>query len=286
MRILRWSLSLALLFVTNALPAAPPEELTKSLIFLAPFDGQLDAQLATDPQLCTAETLSREVIQPGNTRTDVVLAKGTGRYGDALRFTDSTTPKVTLYRGVNAGFRERDWSGTVSFWLRLDPDKDLKPGYCDPIQITDKTWNDASFFVDFDKDLPRAFRLGVFPNYKSWNPADTPWDNIAIADRPMVPVAKPPFTRSAWTHVAWTFRNLNSSDGGPGVATLYLNGESQGSQKRPMTMTWTPEKAAIMLGIAYIGDFDELAIFNRALSDAELRQLYQLPEGLSNRGDK
>ena len=51
-------------------------------------------------------------------------------------------------------------------------------------------------------------------------------------------------------------------------------------------MTWTPEKAAIMLGIAYIGDFDELAIFNRALSDAELRQLYQLPEGLSNRGEK
>jgi hypothetical protein len=36
-----------------------------------------------------------------------------------------------------------------------------------------------------------------------------------------------------------------------------------------------------MLGIAYTGDFDELAIFNRALSDAEITTVYELPAGLT-----
>ncbi len=276
-----WLASLTLLLGVSTSNAAPPEELARALIFLAPFDGQMNAQIGRDPMLCTAETLARDVIQTGNTRTDVVLAKAAGRFGDALRFTDSGTPKVTMFRGINAGYEEKNWSGTVSFWLKLDPDKDLKPGYCDPIQITDKTWNDAAFFVDFDKDVPRVFRLGVFPNYKSWNPADTPWEKIAIEKRPMVHVAKPPFARTEWTHVAWTFQNLNAADGSAGTATLYLNGKSQGSLKSPMSFAWSPEKTAIMLGIAYIGDFDELAIFNRSLNDTEMQQLFQLPEGLS-----
>jgi hypothetical protein len=88
-------------------------------------------------------------------------------------------------------------------WLRLSPDEDLKPGYCDPLQITDKEWNNSAFFIDFDKDLPRVFRLGVFPDFKTWNPQNTPWEQIAAGDRPMVPVARPPFQRTAWTHVAW-----------------------------------------------------------------------------------
>ena len=32
-------------------------------------------------------------------------------------------------------YNDRNWSATVSVWLRLDPDKDLEPGYCDPVQI-------------------------------------------------------------------------------------------------------------------------------------------------------
>jgi hypothetical protein len=186
-----------------------------------------------------------------------------------------------MFRGINAAYRPQNWSGTVSLWLRLTPDEDLKPGYCDPLQITDKTWNDAAFFIDFDKDLPRTFRLGVFPDYRSWNPADTPWEQIAVADRPMVPVNKPPFSRSSWTHVAWTFAGLNS--GSPeAVAELYLNGRSQGRLKRAMNFSWQPEKTAIMLGIAYTGDLDELAIYNRALTPAEIETLYRLPKGLTS----
>jgi len=259
--------------------AAPPESLSTSLIFHAPFDGGTDARKADDRTLYTAESMERKSAVAGNQRADVSIVSGAGRYGDALRFKDNS-PQVIFYKGANAGFKEKDWSGTVSFWLKLDPDKDLKPGYCDPIQITDKTWNDAAFFVDFDKDLPRTFRLGVFSNYKFWNPKDTPWEQIAVADRPMVPVVKPPFTSSEWTHVAYTFENINSSTNTESTATLYLNGKSQGSLKAPLKFSWDPSKAAIMLGISYIGDFDDLAIFDRALTSEEIATVYQLPDGL------
>jgi hypothetical protein len=53
--------------------------------------------------------------------------------------------------------------GTLSFWLRLDPQKDLAPGFTDPIQLTDKAYNDSAVWVDFTKDdVPRYFRCARF----------------------------------------------------------------------------------------------------------------------------
>ena len=274
---------LACLFITavaGLCSAATADDLSKGLVFLAPFDGGFDAVLGVDKTLCTAENLKREVITPGNLRKDVQIIAGGGRYGDALRFSDGGATQVTLFRGSNSGYRSQNWSGTVSMWLRLSPDEDLKPGYCDPLQITDKEWNNSAFFIDFDKDLPRVFRLGVFPDFKTWNPQNTPWEQIAAGDRPMVPVARPPFQRTAWTHVAWTFSGLNTG-GADGLAELYINGRSVGRLKRPLTFSWQPDKTAIMLGIAYTGDFDELAIHDRALSAAEIETLYRLPKGLT-----
>jgi hypothetical protein len=260
--------------------AAAADDLTEGLVFLAPFDGGFDAVVGVDRRLCTAENLKREVIVPGNLRKDVQIVTGGGRHGDALRFSDGAATQVTMFRGSNSGYRAQNWSGTVSMWLRLSPDEDLKPGYCDPLQITDKEWNNAAFFVDFDKDLPRVFRLGVFPDFRTWNPKETPWEQIAVGDRPMVPVSRPPFRRTEWTHVAWTFSGLNSG-GAEGTAELYLNGRSMGAIRRPMTFTWQLDKTAIMLGIAYTGDFDELSIHDRALSAGEIDALYRLPKGLT-----
>jgi len=269
----------ALIHCSPPVVAGPPETLSQSLIFHAPFDGGMDAAKALDKFIYTAESAERKSVQQGNHRTDVTIVKGAGRYGDAIRFSENL-PQVLLYQGINAGYQKSNWSGTVSLWLKLNPDEDLKPGYCDPLQITDKTWNNAAFFVDFDKDLPRAFRLGVFPDYTSWNPRDTPWEQIAVRERPMVSVAKPPFQASEWTHVVYTFENINAADGSDATAMLYLNGESQGSLKRPMQFSWDPSKAAIMIGISYIGDFDDLAIFNRALTADEVVILNHLPEGV------
>lgn len=260
--------------------AAPPAPLAEAVIFHAGFDGTLEASRGADTKIYTADNSERRQIQEGNQRADVTILPGQGRYGDALKFGD-TSDKVLFYQGRNAGFRPQNWSGTVSFWLRLDPDKGLKPGFCDPIQITEKAWNDSGMWVDFDKELPRAFRLGMFPELSQWNPNNAPLEQFPVAQRPMVPVAKPAFNARLWTHVAFTFENINAADGRPATASLYLHGIHQGSLQRPLKFAWAEDKAAIMLGLSYIGEMDDLAIFNRALTGEEVEFVRTLPRGIA-----
>jgi hypothetical protein len=148
--------------------------------------------------------------------------------------------------------------------MRLNPAEDLPPGFVDPLQITAKAWNDAAIFVDFTETNPRRFRLGVFSDYKFWNPTDRPWDAIPEGERPMVSVSDLPFSRDTWTHVAITFQGFNSADT-EGDAVLYLDGKPRGRLPGARQFTWDPEKVAIVLGIYYVGRIDDFAIFNRAL---------------------
>lgn len=272
--------SLALLMLPNyLLGQVERESLTASLHFFAPFDGNGDAKLASsDGRIFTADTLQRGQLTPGIQRSDVSIAPGAGKFGDCLRFT-AKSKQVICFAGSQMHYAEKDWSGSVSMWMRLNPDQDLLPGYCDPIQITQLAWNNAAFFVDFDKDLPRDFRLGVFSDLKYWNPDNIAWEVLPTEKRPMVTVKRPPFSREQWTHVLFTFSKVNSADQ-TAVATLYMNGQSQGSLKQPMQFHWDPGKVAIMLGIEYIGDIDELMIFRKELTPAEVKFLYELDKPL------
>lgn len=245
----------------------------KSIRFHASFDGTGDAVVASgDGKLYTVESMARKQWTAGIGRPDVSIVKGEGKFGDCLRF-GKKSPQVICYKGEAMPYQSKDWSGTVGFWMRLNPDKDLEPGHCDPIQITDKAWNDAALFVDFDKDLPRDFRLGVFSDLRFWNPENIAWEKLPIEKRPMVTLKKPGFTRDAWKHVAFTFAGINSSDGKPATTTLYVDGKPIGSLQQPLKFTWDTSKAAIMLGLDYIGDLDELMIFDRALNAEEIATL-------------
>jgi hypothetical protein len=67
-----------------------------------------------------------------------------------------------------------------------------------------------------------------------------------------------------------------------GVATLYLDGKPQGTvSAREQTLSWEPAKAIAMIGLNYTGLFDELAFFNRALTAAEVEDIFALPSGIS-----
>ena len=254
--------------------------LSESLVFHASFDSSVDADFAKgDRRMYTAESLKRAKVQPG-LHSDAVqwVAKG-GRFGGALSFRKKS-PKLVFYRGArNVAYAADRFQGTIAFWMRLDPESDLPPGYVDPLQITDKKWNDASFFVDFTKDKPRQFRLGIFSDYKFWNPDDRKWDAIPVAQRPMVHVNKPPFSRKSWTHVAFSYSGFNRSSGA-GTATLFLDGKPQGRVTGAQRYTWTPDKVVMMLGINYVGELDDLAVFNQPLSAEQLRQLLTLTEGV------
>lgn len=257
-------------------PAAAAEpSLKQSLSFHASFDGGPNADYARgDRTLYTATSMKRDDARPGLPR-DVVIARGKGRRGDALHFVKKNSAVVFFRAEKNIAYAPKDWSGTVSFWLSLDPEKDLEPGYTDPLQITERAWNDAGLWVDFSDKPPRHFRLGAFADLKVWNPTNKDFEKMTPAERPMFDAGKPPFATGKWSHVVITFDHFNTGND-DGVATLYLDGQRRGSvQGRNQTFTWAPDKAAIMLGLSFTGLFDELAIFDRVLSLEEIQSLHR-----------
>jgi hypothetical protein len=247
----------------------------KDVVFRATFDGSLDARIAGgDPKIYSAPNFKEQgAAKPGIDGTDVQLAKGEGRSGgDALRFVKKNTKAVFYKAQGNVPFDPKNWSGTISFWLRLDPEQDLEPGFCDPIQVTDKAYNDSAIWVDFTKDdKPRHFRLGVFGALKAWNPANAPTDKNPDFNNRLVVVTRTPFSRGRWTHIAVAFSGLGS---GSGEAKLYLDGKLQGATPKIAELfDWDMEKGAIRLGVNYVGLMDDVAIFRRPLDAKEIANL-------------
>lgn len=255
--------------------------LRESLLFHASFDKSEHADFARgDHRLYTAETLEREKVKAG-LASDAVRLDDRGKFNGSLFFSKKTQ-KITFYKGgENVVYRsDRSYGTTISFWMSLTPDSDLPPDFVDPLQMTDKKWNDAAIFVDFNKEAPRQFRLGVYSNFKFWNPNNRKYNDIPESELPLVSVHQPPFRNDKWTHVAITLRGVNAGAGKNGSATLYLDGESQGSLDRPLRFSWDVDQVAVVLGIHYVGHIDDFAMFDRAFSSAEVQQLRELPKGI------
>ena len=251
--------------------ASIPDTLRPSLTLHASFDQGPDADFARgDKRLFHAPNYKEiAAAKPGTGDLDVALEDGSGIAGSrALRFRSKNT-RALFFRGDR---HVTPASGAISFWLRLDPQQDLAPGYCDPIQITAKDYNDSAIWVDFTKDeVPRHFRLGVFGELKAWNPSNLAPDKNPDFLRRLVVVEQPPFTRDAWTHVVVTWSALGA---GRGTSALYLNGKLvSNSPAIREPFTWD-SGVAIRLGVNYTGLLDEIAIFNKSLSPKEITALH------------
>lgn len=250
-------------------------QLKEALTLKASFDESVNADFAKgDANLYTVmnrNDLDSAMI--GLKKDSIQHVLSGGKVGGALSFEGKTKGYIYYKSQNNLVYSTTNWNGAISFWLKLDPDTDLRPGYCDPIQITDVSYNDAAIWVDFNKVLPRAFRLGVIEDREAWNPDPEGPDNEApeFISR-LIPVENPPFSRDRWTHILVNFSGLNSNTG---FAELYLNGQLQGRRVNISNpFTWDIEKSNIYLGLSYIGLFDELSLYNRPLSQEEITFLY------------
>ncbi len=257
-------------------------ELRKAITLYASFDNGVDADLAIgDNRLYTVPNRkARDSAQVGLHKPDISIAKGEGLFGDGLLFTERSKGNIYYQSLKNISYDENDWSGAISFWLNLDPALDLVPGeYCDPIQITDVGYNDAAIWVDFTKDNPRDFRLGVIGDRSSWNPAPLGPDNENPDFIKQLPaVNKPSFEKGKWTHILINFAHLNTENG---RAQLYMNGELKGERTNITDpFSWKLNQSNIYLGLGYIGLMDELSIFNRDLTEKEILTLYNLNNGV------
>jgi hypothetical protein len=120
----------------------------------------------------------------------------------------------------------------------------------------------------------------VFGDSAAWNKGNLASDKDPFFNRRTVVVTQPPFARGQWTHVVLAFSGLSTDAGG--TAKLYLNGKLAGTAdgiREPFN--WEPLLATIRLGVNYTGLFDELSIYTRALSDAEVDALYKLDGGVA-----
>lgn len=273
------STSRLFIFLITSITFSQNKQLKDHVLFYSSFDGKTTADISVgDSLIYTAENYDKtDNAKPGLHNPDVVLAKNKGLTGDAIHFKKKNTTAIYYNGSKNLGYSSKSWSGSVSFWLQLDPDKDLEPGYCDPINITDHKYNDAALWVDFTKDLPRDFRLGVMGDLEVWNPEDK--NDDADVEKRTVTVKQPPFKTGKWTHIVITYSEVNTNKS---VCKLYLDGQFKGLVKDVNDpFTWEEEKAKIMLGLSYVGLMDELAVFDKPLNLNEVKSVFELKNGIN-----
>src|SRR5262249_48101695 len=120
----------------QALDAADTQSrasLLRALTLHASFDRALDADFARGDRTCYAQQ-GKKLVTAAPT-DDVRLEPDAGRFGGALHFTRKNAFRPAFKDAGALGYNDQSWNATVSVWLRLNPDLDLEPGYCDPVQI-------------------------------------------------------------------------------------------------------------------------------------------------------
>lgn len=261
-------------------------ELKNALTFYVSFDNGTTADFASgDDTIYTAKSTyvnSKRIlegIQVGMNNPDHRLVKEKGLFGDAFKFGEKSNTVIFYKSKDNIAYNPQNWSGTISFWLRVDPSTDLD-GYTDPIQITDTSYNDASIWVDFTDKDPRDFRLGVIGDKKEWT-LDTLNSSSTIEfEKRLVSTKASLFTNSTWTHILITYDGLGTANS---LASLYLNGKKVGAISGiDDPFTWELEKSNIFLGLNFTGFMDELSIFNKPLTENKAMELYQLKGGIKS----
>ncbi len=256
----------------------PQYWLKESLTFHASFDQGYDADFSRgDPRMYTAPAYDELEASEKGMRSNNVSLTAAGLFGGALDFKQKGDAVIYYRSEDNIAYSRDSWDGAISLWLQLNPENDLEPGYCDPIQITDEGYNDAALWVDFTDKNPRQFRMGIFGDLKVWNPDNiNPDENPAFNQR-LVVAEDRPFNREQWTHVVISFSKLGGAEA---KADFYVNGKLQGTQPDiTEPFTWDLMKSKIFLGLNYVGLIDEVAIFDRYLSEEQVMLLYNLEEG-------
>jgi len=218
-------LLLALLALPGLAQAQTATALKQALTFHASFDKGFDADFSRGEKGALARTKQGTVPLAANEELRLVPD---GRFGGGLHFTKKGTTQPRFKGAGVLGYNDKNWSASVSVWLRLDPDKDLEPGYCDPVQIVGDDTKKGFIFLEWSKDeMPREFRFAIRPLEQIWNPNKLDWAKMTDAQRPAVNLKRAPFSREAWTHAVFTLENVNDKAKKP-VGRLYLNGALMG----------------------------------------------------------
>jgi len=126
------------------------DRLKKALTFYASFDTGVNADFSVGDSLMytVPNRNALDSSKVGLHKPDISRQEGKGKYGYGLQFTERSKGFIYYPSAGNIAYSKENWNGAISFWLSLDPATDLEQGFCDPIQITDVSYNDAAIWVD------------------------------------------------------------------------------------------------------------------------------------------
>jgi hypothetical protein len=254
--------------------------LRKAVTLYASFDEEVKADLGGGK--LTLATRSNDptekekfVFKDAFSAKAFRIAKGKGIHGGALECADvlPNNGRIFFPASGNLAYKKGGWQGSVSVWLKTNPDKLLKTKFCDPIQITQKGANDGGVWFDFNDSKPRDLRMGVFPAVAAGEKPIGESDPKA----PMVRIKGVGFEARDWHHVVMTWRNLDTGKK-DALARLYVDGKRMGEVKdRAVAMAWDVERTGIYVAVNYIGLLDELALFDRELTPDQVKLLHTKP---------
>jgi Concanavalin A-like lectin/glucanases superfamily len=263
-------------------------DLIKSVTFYASFDMAVKGDFGGgELTLSTRSNHKTEkgafVFEKGFPQKAFRVAPGRGISGGALEAVDVLPDNGRIFFPAkgNIAYKKGGWSGALSVWINHDPDTQLKTGFCDPVQITQKGAGNGGIWFDYNDAKPkRNLRMGTFPAIGDGRP---PISESREAFSPMVWVDKPGFKVGDWHHVALVWRNFDTGENDASAA-LYIDGKLMGEIKKdyPISMDWELDKTGIYVAVSYIGLMDELALFNRALTQEEIGVLRSQPAVLSS----
>ncbi|MFO0970137.1 MAG: LamG-like jellyroll fold domain-containing protein [Gemmataceae bacterium] len=273
-------LALSLIAPSTACAGDREDDLRRAVTLYASFDKEVGADrgrgdLWFGTRFNHPAEKGKFVFEKGFDAKAFRIAKGKGVHGGALEAVDVLPNNGRIFlpgKGALA-YKKDGWGGALSVWINTDPDRLLKTAFCDPIQITQKGANNGGIWFDFNNDKPRTMRMGVFPAVKDGEKGIAEDDPNA----PLLPVRNPGLKAGEWRHIVLSWRNLDTGKK-DAEATLYIDGKRIGAiAKRELAMRWDIDKVGIYVAVNYIGLLDELALFERALSAAEVETLHKRP---------
>jgi formylglycine-generating enzyme required for sulfatase activity len=254
--------------------------LRKAVTLYASFDEAVKAdagggQLTLDTRFNHETEKGKFVFTRGFNEKLFRVARGRGVSGAALEATDVLPRNGRIFFPAkgNLAFKKGGWGGSVSVWVNTDPNKLLKTTFCDPVQITQKGATNGGIWFDFNNARPRDLRMGVFPAVPEGQKPISEADPAA----PMVRVPGIGFKQGDWHHVTLTWSSFDSGKK-DAKAVLYIDAKRIGEVSgRALAMDWEIDKAGIYVAVNYIGLLDELALFDRPLTPAEVTLLHRKP---------
>lgn len=244
-----------------ALPALRPH-----VCLYASFDRSADADV------CRGD--GKAEVNPAVARHDATA----GRFGGAIVFNARdhawAEDEFRFPAAGNFPYRESAFGGTISLWLKGDPDADLAVSFpVDPFHIS-RHPSDGSFYLDLTKlndwryGSPRKLRFGFY--------GDSPERNMFVGGQ-LIVAGELNWNDRQWHHVVATWMNSNSGEAN-GAAALYVDGRLRGTMNGyTHRVTWDIAGMKIGLGQRYVGAIDEVLILDVPLEAVEVEALFRLP---------